>query len=289
MTDETRPDAGPSVPKPASRSRLMKGGVMAAAALSGVALVAGLSHLSPSAAVTLTAATASPSPGTGTHRGPGDHRGGPGGPGDRGEDQQAIATAIGISTTQLQSELSGGKTIAQVAQAHNVSVDKVISALVAEETKEIDSAVSAGKLTQAQATQLKSNLQQRVTDEVNGTGHGPGGPGGPRGHHGGLRAEDQQLVAQAIGITTAQLQSELSSGKTIAQVAQAHGVDVNTVLTAWVASETKEIDDPLAAGKLTQAQADQMKAGVQRRVTDEVNGAHPQRRMGGTPPSPPAL
>ena len=80
MTDEIRPEPGPSAPKPAGRSsRLLKGGVIAAAALSGVALVTGLSHLSPSAAVTLTAASASPSPGTGAYGGQGAHRGGHGG------------------------------------------------------------------------------------------------------------------------------------------------------------------------------------------------------------------
>ena len=227
------------------------------------------------------AAAANPSPGTGygPHGGPGH-----GAPGDRAEDEQVIATAIGITTTQLQTERAAGKTIAQVAQAHNVAVDKVVAAIVAAETKEIDQRVSAGQLTQAQADQLKSGLQQRATDEVNGTGHGPGGPGGHG--PGGMQGEDQELVAGAIGITAAQLQTELASGKTIAQVAQAHGVSVDTVISKWVASENQEIDDRVKAGQLTQAQADQQKAQTQQRVTDEVNGTHPAGgRPAGAPPA----
>ena len=60
----------------------------------------------------------------------------------------------------------------------------MIAALVAEETKRIDAAVTAGKLTAAQATTLKSTLTAHVTDEVNSTRPvGPmGGGKGGRGH-----------------------------------------------------------------------------------------------------------
>ena len=117
---------------------------------------------------------------------------------------------------------------------------------------------------------------QREAAENSGQFPGPGGP-----HERGLRSEDQDVVAKAIGISTAQLQSELSGGKTIAQVAQAHGADVNALISTWVASENKEIDDRVAAGQLTQAQADQMKSMTQQRVTDEVNGTFHGGHWGG--------
>ena len=111
----------------------------------------------------------------------GTFRGGHGGPrGLAGEDLNLVANAIGISTSQLQTELASGKTIAQVAGAHNASVSSLIAAWVASENKEIDDRVSAGSLTQAQATQAKAMTTQRVTDEVNGTLHG-GPHGGPWG------------------------------------------------------------------------------------------------------------
>ena len=90
---------------------------------------------------------------------------------------------LGITTTQLQSEVAAGKTAAAIAKEHNVAVATVISTLVADENKEIDAAVSAGTITSAQATQMKANTTQRVTDMVNGTqagALGPGGPGAPR-------------------------------------------------------------------------------------------------------------
>ena len=59
----------------------------------------------------------------------------------------------------------------------------LISALVAAETKEIDAAVTAGKITAAQAVTLKAGLTAHVTAEVDavrgamGPGMGKGGPG----------------------------------------------------------------------------------------------------------------
>lgn len=106
-----------------------------------------------------------------------------------------IAKTLGIDTTTVLSRLKGGETLATIAGAKK---DALIAALVADETKRIDAAVTAGTLTTAQATELKANLVAHVTDEVNSTrpigpkmddrggmggkgGRGHGGHGGPMG------------------------------------------------------------------------------------------------------------
>lgn len=123
------------------------------------------------------------------------------------------------------------------------------------------------------ATHERGESTQREADENSGAFHG--GPRGPRGPgHGGLQGEDQQLVATAIGISTAQLQTELTGSKTIADVARAHSADVNALISTWVASENKEIDDRVSSGALTRAQGDQAKTMTEQRVTDRVNGPH---------------
>lgn len=113
-------------------------------------------------------------------------------------------------------------------------------------------------------------------------GHGCAGPmGGPRGGRGGLQQEDLALVAGVIGISASDLQTALQNGQTIAAVAKAHNVDVSKVISAWVASENKEIDDRASSGQITQQQATQMKAMTRQRVTDEVNGTRPAGGPGG--------
>lgn len=87
------------------------------------------------------------------------------------------AAYLGISEDALRTELAGGKSLADVAKAKGKTVDGLVTALVEAATKKIDAAVAAGGLTKEQATRLKADLKQRVTDLVNGTrreGFGPG-------------------------------------------------------------------------------------------------------------------
>src|SRR5207248_9213724 len=89
-----------------------------------------------------------------------------GGPGD---DLDAAAAYLGITSAQLRSDLQSGQTPAQVANATSgKSAAGLIAALVTHETAELDAAVAAGKLTSAQEQAMVANLQQRFTDLANG-------------------------------------------------------------------------------------------------------------------------
>ena len=119
------------------------------------------------------------------------------GPGkaDKASILSLISSTLNIDSATIKSRLAAGETLATIAGAKR---DALIAALVAEETKRIDAAVTAGKLTAAQATTLKSTLSAHITDEVNSTppvgpkggvkgfmgGRGHGGPMGGRGHGG---------------------------------------------------------------------------------------------------------
>jgi hypothetical protein len=92
-----------------------------------------------------------------------------------------ITSTLGIDATTLRNRIQAGETLAAIAGAKK---DALIAALVADETKQIDAAVAAGKLTAEKAATLKSNLTAHVTEEVNavhgpGMGGGKGGKGGP--------------------------------------------------------------------------------------------------------------
>jgi hypothetical protein len=205
---------------------------------------------------------------------------GPGGPGMGGtteavSDTSVAAKAIGISEADLNAALQSGKSVADVAKAHNVDVQKVIDALVQDKKDEIAAALKAGTITQSQADQQVAGATQFVTNQVNGAGFGPGGPGGGPGGHGGpggLDADDLTAAAKALGMTEADLTAALDSGKTAAAVAKEKGVAVQTVIDAIVAADKAEFAAAVKAGTMTQAQADQMTANLTAHVTDEVNG-----------------
>lgn len=102
-----------------------------------------------------------------------------------------VATTLGIDTATVLNRIKAGETLAAIAGAKK---DALIAALVADETNRIDAAVTAGVLTSAQATSMKTNLLARVTEAVNSVA--PKGPkmgdkdrrGGPKGGEKGGRS-----------------------------------------------------------------------------------------------------
>ena len=122
------------------------------------------------------------------------------GAGTPGFDKQSvILSTLGIDAATLHSGLQAGKSLATIAGA---KTQALIDALVAAETKAIDAAVTAGKMTTAQATTAKAGLVAHVTAEVNQVGPmGPMGMGG-RGHGHGMGDMDGDHLPGTPGTTT---------------------------------------------------------------------------------------
>lgn len=167
---------------------------------------------------------------------------------------QTAATYIGISESDLRTQLQAGKSLADIAVANGKTRDGLIAALVQAATTDITALVDK-------------------TDPFPA-----GGPGVGRGMHFG---DELQAASTYLGIGEADLRTQLRSGKTLADIAKAtSGKTVDGLIQAIVQAETKEIDDAQAAGKLTADQANKMKTNLTQRVTDMVNGTKPQGMPG---------
>ncbi len=89
------------------------------------------------------------------------------------------AEALGVTSEELRTALRDGKSVADVAGEKGVDVQVVIDALVAEAQERIATAVSDGRITQAQADERLATLTDDVTKIVNGEGRGFGRGRGP--------------------------------------------------------------------------------------------------------------
>ena len=76
-------------------------------------------------------------------------------------DVATAAKALGISEDQLRLELNG-KSLTDVAKAHNVDPRKIASAIKATRESELDQAVKDTKLPADIATRLKANLDKEI-------------------------------------------------------------------------------------------------------------------------------
>jgi hypothetical protein len=100
-----------------------------------------------------------------------------------------------------------------------------------------------------------------------GAGRGPGGRGGFGGQQDSLVA----VAAQVLGMDQAALVSTLNSGKTIADVAKDKGVALDKIVDAFVAQRAEALKSAVAAGRMTQAQADTQLATVKTDVTAQLS------------------
>lgn len=189
------------------------------------------------------------------------------------------ATALGMTEADLRTELEAGKSIAQVAEAKNVDLQKVIDALVAERKEHIATHVAEGKLTQAQADAQLADVEARVTEMVNKTGlpmkGGKGGHGGKMGH---LKAASEELAA-VLNLTTTELQTQLRDGKSLASIAEAQNVDISKVKDVVTTEFKAHLAEEVASGEHTQAEADAKLAQFEARLDDMVNGVRPEGGM----------
>jgi len=198
------------------------------------------------------------------------------------------ATALGMTEAELTTELKARKSIADVAKAKNIDLDAVIAKLTASFKAHLDEEVASGKHTQAEADAKLAEFSTRVTTMVNAPGlpmhggkggHGPGGKGG----HGPQKFATAQL-ATTLKLTEAELQTQLKSGKTIKQIADAQNVDIADVKTTLTAYFKAHLDEEVASGEHTQAEADAKLAEFKTRLDDMVNGVRPVGGKGGHGP-----
>jgi hypothetical protein len=127
--------------------------------------------------------------------------------------------------------------------------------------------VDDGTITQDQA--------DAVTDALEGAR--PEGPVGGHGGHGGWFGPawfggDLSVVADALGIDEDALRSALQDGQTLAEIATANGVDVQTVIDAIVAEAQARLDEALADGRIDADELAALQADLTERITDLVNG-----------------
>jgi len=142
----------------------------------------------------------------------------------------------------------------------------------------VDDAVAAGRLTKAQGDELKQRIE---------SGDMPlfGGPGPGFHHHGPFGGLD--AAATYLGLTDAQLRTQLESGRSLADVAKAQGKTVDGLVQAMVDAAKKKLDAAVAAGRLTQSRADSILSELESHTADFVNGTAPRfgfRHFRGGPP-----
>lgn len=180
----------------------------------------------------------------------------------------AAGGGVAIAASDSSPKEENQAIIDAAAKQLGISSTRLSNALERALADRVDAAVAAGRLTKEEGEALKQRIRSDGFPLFRGL-HGRG-----FGHFGFFRK--LHAAADYLGLTAAQLRSELESGKSLAQIAQAHGKSVSGLVDALVATAKERIDAAVAAGRLTRSQGDEMLNRLRERIESRVNatGSH---------------
>ncbi len=163
---------------------------------------------------------------------------------------QAIMDATRLSRADLLADLRGGKSLSDVITENGGDVDTIIAQAVAAETAQINTAVTNGRLTQAQADKLIAALQPLYENVLSGEWQ-------RQAIYNRIRAGVVVLAAQETGLKPEDIVSQVKGGASLADVLTAHNVDVNTFIDDAAARMQARLNVLVVDGRITQSQADE--------------------------------
>jgi len=193
----------------------------------------------------------------------------------------AMVAILGVATVAVvayaQETTTGSSTVwdlgqkvkEAIAEALGISVEKYDETVTAAQKQVLEEAVAAGQLTQEQADRMQKHLDESGGFGGRGRGHGPG-----------EASLLMTVAAEKLGMTEAELMTELQGGKSIAAVAEAKGVDTQVISDAYLAQLKADLDAQVADGSLTQEEADARLAQKTEALPDRLTGTW--KDMGGS-------
>lgn len=131
-----------------------------------------------------------------------------------------------------------------------------------------------GRMGRGMHGEMGREMGRGMGDEMHGGRGGEmrDGKGGGRGPGAGIDA-----AAEALGIDLGELMTQLRDGATIAEIAEAAGIDLQGVTDAMLAEAKTHLDERVASGDLTQEQADARLAELSEKIDDIVENGRPGR------------
>src|SRR4051794_23049713 len=172
-----------------------------------------------------------------------------------------------------------------LAKRLNVTPDKLNEAIKGAASDRIDAAVAAGRLTKEQGDAFKKRLENANELPLFGLRAGlhggvPKGPGVLRFGFG--DGKSLSAAAKFLGLSDADLRTQLRDGKSLADIAKDKGKSTADLKAAMKTAITSELDQAVKDNKLTADQRTKILADIDARLDDLISNTPPK----GGPPRP---
>jgi hypothetical protein len=163
-----------------------------------------------------------------------------------------------------------------LAKRLNVTPDKLNEAIKGAASDRIDAAVAAGKMTKEQGDAFKKMLDRAnglplLALGRGGRALGPHGPGLLRPGFGFGPGKSLSSAATFLGLSDADLLTQLRAGKSLADIAKDKGKTTADLKAAMKTAITSELDQAVKDNKLTADQRTKILADIDARLDDLIN------------------
>jgi len=202
----------------------------------------------------------------------------------------ATVEVTGLSEEEVIAALNDGQTFAEIAESAGADPQEIVDAAVVEHEERLLAAVDAGRLTTEQMEQVLSDVREHVTDQLDEI-HEPRPFGGGRlgggliGRFGGGSWTTMfDAVAEALGLDPTGLFTELHEGRSVAEIAEQEGVELeeiqDAIQRARVEARKEAIEQAVEDGRLSEAQGEWMVEGLEEGYVPEGRRFAPGQNCG---------
>jgi len=160
---------------------------------------------------------------------------------------QDLLDLLKLDEPTLRKKLAEGKSLAEIAEEQGLSRDALKQALTD----------SFNKMLEEQKAKFAENLDKLVDSTPPAAGFA-------------FRFNLNE-AAKLLGLSDADLKEAFAAGKSLADLAQEKGVDVQTLIDTLAKPSLDKIEQQLNAGNITQEQAEKLKAKIVEQMTRLVN------------------
>ena len=147
------------------------------------------------------------------------------------------------------------ETVEETVETSAPSTSEIVTV---QDTDEEDTGTTDG-------TETEADAEADVTERE-------GAEGCERGEHHRRGGRGLRGVAEAIGIDNDELRAAVEAGQTVAEVSEANGVDVDTLVDTLTADIEEHLDAEVEAGEITADEAAEKLAEKTERLEDKING-----------------
>ncbi len=182
---------------------------------------------------------------------------------------QATSAETGLQPSQILAQLApDGATLADVIVANGGSVDAVVSTAVTNATERANEAVANNTITQDQADRILENLEQVITDGVNGE-LSLISDANPRD---GIERALAVAVTELTELEASDIIQQVRDGSTLADIITDNGSTVEDVTARAMAIATERVTKWIENDRITQEQGDELLSTLEGTFTDILNG-----------------